>query len=92
LIPSGSLQDVLVLKSDKSNLKSGDQAVVEKRRVQIGSRNSGQVEITSGLEAGEYVITHGTMNARAGKKVRILAKQQDGEGIKKVLERLKNKK
>lgn len=43
--------------------------VVEARRVEIGGRRSGEVEVLEGLEAGEMVITHGTMRVRPGQKV-----------------------
>jgi membrane fusion protein (multidrug efflux system) len=89
LIPSGSVQDVFVAIPDNSGAESGKIASVEKRRVEIGSRVAGQVEVLSGLKEGEYVITHGTMSARVGKKVKMAAEQSDGEGIKEVLERVK---
>ncbi len=48
-------------------------AVPERRKVQIGARRPGLVEITGGLDAGERVITHGNDKARPGEPVAIIA-------------------
>ena len=49
--------------------------MVEQRRVQIGSRRAGEVEVLSGLEQGDFVITHGTIKVRPGQRVTIAAEQ-----------------
>jgi len=63
LVPEQSTQYVLVV---------GAGGVVEKRRVETGRRRPGQVEIRSGLAAGEVVIAEGTQKATAGEPVRIV--------------------
>ena len=63
LIPERSVQYVFVV---------GDNQLVEKRVVQIGRRRPGEVEIISGLSAGERVIVDGTQKARDGQAVTIL--------------------
>jgi membrane fusion protein (multidrug efflux system) len=63
LIPERSVQYVLVV---------GENRVVEKRAVQIGRRRPGDVEILSGLSAGETVIVDGTQKAREGREVTII--------------------
>ena len=45
-------------------------AVVERRQVQIGRRRPGEVQISSGLQAGERVVVEGTQNLRDGTPVR----------------------
>ncbi len=94
LIPSGAAQDVLLLQVPEADTAAaaGTTGVVEKRRVKIGTRMAGRVEVLSGLKAGDYVITHGTMSARPGKNVSLLAVQQEGEGIAEVLQRVQSKK
>ena len=63
LIPERSVQYVYVV---------GDNQLVEKRTVQIGRRRPGEVEIVSGLSAGETVIVDGTQKAREGRAVSII--------------------
>ena len=67
LIPERSVQYVYVV---------GDNQLVEKRAVQIGRRRPGEVEIVSGLSAGEVVIVDGTQKARAGQPVEILVREE----------------
>ncbi len=47
--------------------------VPERRQVQIGARRPGFVEITSGLDAGERVITHGNDKAKPGEPITVMA-------------------
>jgi membrane fusion protein (multidrug efflux system) len=47
----------------------------EKRKVQTGSRQVGQVQVTDGLRAGELVVTEGTQKLRDGAAVRLLGPQ-----------------
>jgi len=44
----------------------------EKRKVQTGSRQVGQVQVTDGLRVGELVVTEGTQKLRDGAAVRLL--------------------
>lgn len=62
LVPRGRVNTVYVV-------DEAGGGVVEARPVEIGARRSGEVEILAGLEAGEKVITHGTMRVRPGQKV-----------------------
>ena len=41
----------------------------EQVKVEVGSRNAGKAEITSGLKAGEKIVVDGTGKLRAGSKV-----------------------
>jgi membrane fusion protein (multidrug efflux system) len=66
LVPLGQVQYVLVVDETRDNL-------VERRQVQTGARRPGEVEIVTGLQAGEKVITHGTLRVQAGQHVRIQA-------------------
>ena len=67
LIPERSVQFVFVV---------GDNQLVEKRTVQIGRRRPGEVEILTGLSAGETVIVDGTQKAREGQAVSILVREE----------------
>ena len=46
--------------------RSAGPQVAKRREVKIGARRPGEVEIIDGLKAGEFVIIHGTLRARAG--------------------------
>jgi membrane fusion protein (multidrug efflux system) len=52
--------------------EAGDGPTVERRQVQIGTRQPGIVEIVDGLAAGDRVITEGQEKARPGQPVRVL--------------------
>jgi membrane fusion protein, multidrug efflux system len=72
LIPMGRKNFVLVVSGD------GDDAVAERREVEIGGRREGEVEMVSGLSAGERVVTHGTLKVAGGGPVRVLTPGEDG--------------
>ncbi|MEJ2592197.1 MAG: efflux RND transporter periplasmic adaptor subunit [Candidatus Thiodiazotropha sp.] len=77
LLPRGSEQFVMRVADD------GSQA--EKRRIRIGSRRRGEVEVIEGLRAGDRVITHGADKVRAGEPVRIKGVQDDATPIAELL-------
>lgn len=55
-------------------LRASDEGqIAEKRKVQIGSRWRGAVEIVAGLHAGDVVITDGTLKVENGDPVKVLA-------------------
>ncbi|MCI5065944.1 efflux RND transporter periplasmic adaptor subunit [bacterium] len=83
LIPKGSSNTVFVV--DENTL------IAEKRDVVIGTRRRGHVEILSGVNEGEVVITHGTMNARTNEGVVISAYQRSDESSAQVLKRMEQK-
>jgi len=62
-----------------------EQPEVAQREVVIGARRPGKVEITSGLRAGEAVITHGIVKVRPGQQVRIRAVAKGGEPLTELL-------
>ena len=54
-------------------IKQGERgSTVERRRIEIGARRPGRVEVLSGLELGEQVVTEGTHRVRPGGGVRIV--------------------
>lgn len=52
------------------------EGIVERREVKTGRRRPGQVEILSGLVAGEQVIVEGTQKARPGSPVQVVETQE----------------
>lgn len=78
-IPESAIQ-VQASESFVYVLKSSDQHnSVSKRKVNIGQRDFGFVEIVSGLEAGEEVVIYGVQRLREGVKVKRVEK---GDGRK----------
>ncbi len=66
LVPRGEENFVLVVRRDRDD-------TVERRAVEVGGRRPGEVEILSGLEPGELVITHGTNRVQPGQRIAIRA-------------------
>lgn len=56
----------------------GEDGIVEKRQVHLGRRRPGQVEIVSGLAAGEVVVVEGTQKAQPGMRVRTVDRVEVG--------------
>ena len=79
LVPLGDRQFVYVVDPAADNS-------VEHREVRIGTRRPGEVEIVEGLEAGELVITDGTLKVRAGSKISIRAMDDGTTPIHELLE------
>lgn len=67
VIPRGENTFVMVVDT------SAEPYTAEERKVRLGTRMPGQVEVVSGLEAGEQIISHGTLKIRPGAPVRIKA-------------------
>ena len=81
LIPTGRENFVLVVD------RSASPAVVQRRKVAIGSRRPGEVEILEGLTAGELVVVHGAIKARPGQAVTVISEESDDEPLARLLPR-----
>jgi membrane fusion protein, multidrug efflux system len=71
--------DVLVVPEESLVPEQGDVYVyvvrdgaASKRKVQTGQRQVGTVQVTAGLEPGEYVVTEGTQKLRDGASVEVV--------------------
>ncbi len=51
--------------------RQGEKATVEERRIQLGNRADGRVEVISGIEPGESIVTRGGNRLKDGALVRI---------------------
>ncbi|TDB05125.1 efflux RND transporter periplasmic adaptor subunit [Halomonas marinisediminis] len=80
LIPEGRRQFVLTLTPD-------DEHRVTRREVSIGARRKGEVEILTGLEAGQLVVAHGTERVRDGQPTRLLGILDDTTSVSELLRR-----
>jgi len=80
-----SESDVLLIPEESLVPEQGDVYVfvvgdgtVAKRKVRVGQRRVGSVQVTDGLRAGEVVVTEGTQKLRDGAAVRVAQRQQGG--------------
>ena len=60
-------------------------AVVEKREVALGRRFAGKVEVRAGLQAGETIVSHGTMKMRPGAIVHIKAVDDGSRSVAEMI-------
>ncbi|MBK5969009.1 MULTISPECIES: efflux RND transporter periplasmic adaptor subunit [Thiorhodovibrio] len=70
---------------------NGDEAMVEKRPVEIGARRPGDAEVLSGLTAGDRVVTHGLQKVKPGAPVKIIAVDDGSRSLKEMLGSSKDK-
>lgn len=73
LLPSGRNSFVMVAAPSPTD---PSKIFAERREVTTGSRLVGEVEILSGLEAGERVVTHGGFKVAEGAPLRVTLKEQ----------------
>lgn len=79
LVPEGERHYVMVL-------DEADDYRVERRRVTIGERGDGLVEILEGLEAQALVVSHGAQRIRHGQQVALLGIADEHTSIREILE------
>ncbi len=79
LIPAGTENVVLLVDETKSP------AVAERRGVVIGTRRAGEVEILEGLQAGDTVITHGTLKVRPGQVISVRAMDDGARTLRELI-------
>lgn len=70
LMPLASNNFVFVVKTE------GDLTIVERRKIEIGERLVGIVEVLSGLTANELLVTHGVQKLRNGQSIKILSEEK----------------
>lgn len=61
-------------------------SVARRRRVEIGARRPGEVEILEGLAAGETVVVHGTLKLEDGAAVEVLGTETDDNPVSAILQ------
>ncbi len=81
LLALGAKQFVLVVDAADGNK-------VVRQPVEIGGRRAGEVEIVTGLSAGQQVITHGSLKLRPGDKVEIAVIDDGSQPLSELLRRL----
>ena len=84
IITSGN--DSFVLLIDASDKVT----TVKKQPVTLGARRKGDVEILSGLSAGQQIVTHGVTRAKPGAPVVIKAVESDNESLTDLLQQQKD--
>lgn len=86
IVPEGKKHFVYVVKEGEPP------HLIEKREIMIGSRKAGMVEIMTGLQEGEKIVTQGTMMVRDGASVIVTAEQRKDESLDDVLKRINDNK
>ncbi len=65
---------------------SSGKTSAEKRKIEIGTRQFGEVEVLSGLQSGEKIVSHGTLRVRPGANLDIIATQKGNEPLSELLQ------
>ena len=81
VITSGTQNSVMVIGENEEG-----QTIVNAQPVEIGARRAGDVEILSGLNEGQKIVTHGTLRVRPGAAVTIKAVETNDETLTELLE------
>ncbi|MDR5868069.1 efflux RND transporter periplasmic adaptor subunit [Halomonas koreensis] len=79
LIPEGERHYVLVIHEDEDGR-------IERRRVRLGERRTGEAEVLEGLSPGELVVSHGVERTRDGARVRLLGIADETTSVRDLLE------
>jgi membrane fusion protein (multidrug efflux system) len=61
------------------------QTMAQRKNIEIGSRRKGVIEVLSGLNVNDRVITHGTLRVRPGSAVTVKAKDNGQESLPELL-------
>lgn len=78
LIAEGLQQHVLVINEDDMG--------IERREITPGQRRPGEVEVLSGLEPNELVVSHGTDRTRDGATVQLIGIADHKTSVRQILE------
>jgi membrane fusion protein (multidrug efflux system) len=76
LMPLASNNFVFVVKESADK-----KLLVERKKIEIGQRLIGSVEVISGLTEGEKVVTHGVQKLRAGQAIKVLSEEKPASVI-----------
>jgi membrane fusion protein (multidrug efflux system) len=76
LMPLASNNFVFVVKESADK-----KLIVERKKIEIGQRLIGSVEVISGLTEGEKVVTHGVQKLRAGQSIKVLSEEKPASVI-----------
>jgi membrane fusion protein, multidrug efflux system len=82
LVPMASNNFIFLVK--KISNEKDSPWIAEKRAIKIGQRYEGSVEVVSGLNEGDKVVTRGLQKIHDGQLVNILAEQSDQKNDKSV--------
>lgn len=80
LIANGPDNFVMVVQEEDGNMTAA------RKKVELGTRQFGKAEILNGLEAGDKVITHGTLKVRPGSQIEIAGIEDEDKRIEEILE------
>ncbi|MGC3871858.1 efflux RND transporter periplasmic adaptor subunit [Halomonas sp. GXIMD04776] len=84
LVPKGRRQYVWVVRQAENG--EVEDAPVERREVEIGSRREGEVEILEGLSEDDMVVSHGGDRLREGVRVRLIGVVDENTSVSEILD------
>ena len=87
VIPEAALLPLADKQYVMRRVKKDNKDSVEKTEVKIGLRLPGYVEIISGLEAGDHVVTHGNSKLQPGDELNVLAVDDGSVDITSILKK-----
>jgi membrane fusion protein (multidrug efflux system) len=65
--------------------ESNGEISAQRHKVVLGTRQYGEVEIISGLEQGQQIVTHGNLRVRPGAPLKITAIENNNETLDQLL-------
>ncbi|HPF77717.1 MAG TPA: efflux RND transporter periplasmic adaptor subunit [Alphaproteobacteria bacterium] len=79
-----------LLKKGNQNLvyvadNSDGKTVAKQKEIKIGTRNPGEIEVLSGLSAGDQVVVHGTLKISDGSEIAVKAVEKNNETLADML-------
>nr|WP_136250412.1 efflux RND transporter periplasmic adaptor subunit [Ningiella ruwaisensis] len=80
LIVLGNKKYVMRVEEDANG-----EVIAKRTQVELGLRLKGEIEIISGLEEGERVVTHGTLRISDGAKVSVRAIEDNNQSLQEML-------
>jgi membrane fusion protein (multidrug efflux system) len=82
-------EEALIVRGDETAVMvivPGDPATGRRQVVEIGNRRKGEVEIISGLQEGQQVVTHGGLRLSPGAAVEVRAVDQGNQTLTELLD------
>lgn len=83
-------EEALIKRSDKNFVylveTTNGKTIAKETEIKIGSRNPGEIEVLSGLNESDKIITHGIVKLQNGAEISIRATETQDTPLKKLLE------
>jgi len=84
-IPEGAIVPIARERYAFVAVQQGEETIAERRLIEIGARRPGEVEVVSGVAAGEKVVTRGAGQLTPGQTIIVRAVGTQGESLENLL-------